>query len=274
MKYWEYKRKIREQERQKTLDEWDKKNRMEKIRTLKSKYEEEKTTVVRKETENNKDYENWREEKENEEEYMKNNDSIGNKENNEQKTTTEIQMFPIFMKLKKATEMKITTNKANELGIRKHNTNSPKTTTPKPPNKKTTETPKTTIKHNKITKYMKKQIGVKSETTTENNTTKAKTENNTNKTTSKNIKQQQQHENENKKLRGYWVNLAMKSKNQASKAAQSEAIQPSLISSSCNAQSYSQIQVDCERKTRGELHAPKEHSRTIRLAAPILESGD
>ena len=38
MKYWDYKRKIREQERQKTLDEWDKKTRMEKIRTLKSKY--------------------------------------------------------------------------------------------------------------------------------------------------------------------------------------------------------------------------------------------
>ena len=93
-------------------------------------------------------------------------------------------------------------------------------------------------------------------------------------TTSKKIKQQQQHDNENKKLRGYWVNLAIKSKKQVSKAAQSEAIQPSLISSSCNALSHSQIQVDCERQTRGELHAPKEHSRTIRLAAPILESGD
>ena len=126
------------------------------------------------------------------------------------------------MKLKKATEMKITTNKANELGIRKHNINSPKTTTSKTPNKKTTETPKTTIKYNKITKYMKKQIDVQSETTTQNNTNKTKT----NKTTSKKIKQQQQHDNENKKLRGYWVNLAMKSKKQVSKAAQSEAIQP------------------------------------------------
>ena len=35
IKYWEYKRKIREQERQKTLDEWDKKNRIEKIKALK-----------------------------------------------------------------------------------------------------------------------------------------------------------------------------------------------------------------------------------------------
>ena len=103
MKYWEYRRKLREQERQKTLDEWDKKNRIEKIRTLKEKYAE-RTPVEKKVTENNKDYENWREQKQNEEEYTKNNDSI---ENKDQKTTTEIQMFPIFKKLKEATKMKI-----------------------------------------------------------------------------------------------------------------------------------------------------------------------
>ena len=270
MKYWEYRRKTREQERQKMLDEWDKKNRIEKIRTLKEKYAV-RTTVEKKETENNKDYENWREQKQNKEECTRNNDS---RENNDQKTTTELPVFPIFKKLKKATEIKSPKNKENELVIGKHNNSPPKTTTSKQTIKKTTEIPKTTVKHNKITKYMKRQTQDQKETTPKNDTNKPKPKNKTDKTTTRNRKQQQQKENETKKLRGYWVNLAIKNKNQVSKVVQSDVNQPSLSSSSCSVQSCSQIQVEYEPQMRGGLHAPKECSRMKKLAAPILESED
>ena len=151
----------------------------------------------------------------------------------------------------------------------------PKTTPSKPSIKKTTE--KTKV--NKITNYMNKQTDRNTETNADkNNKKKTKTKNNTlktEKTTSK-IKQkgkQKQNEEEDKKLRGYWVNLARKNKNQASKEVLSDANQPSLDRRD-TVQSYSQIQVDREPQTHVGLDVSKECSRNMQLAAPILESED
>ena len=55
----------------------------------------------------------------------------------------------------------------------------------------------------------------------------------------------QQKEKEDKKLRGYWVNLARKSKNQASKDVLTIAKQCSIIDHD-DVQPYSPVQVDSE----------------------------
>ena len=120
---------------------------------------------------------------------------------------------------------------------------------------------------------MKKQTEEKTETIPENDTNKTKTKNKSEKTTSKSKQKQKQNEEENKKLRGYWVNLARKNRNQLSKDVLSKANQPSVHSSD-TVQSYSQIQVDCEPQTCVGLYAPKECSRNNQLATPILESED
>ena len=91
------------------------------------------------------------------------------------------------------------------------------------------------------------------------------------KTTTKS--KQKQNEDENKKLRGYWVNLANKNRNQASKDVLSDANQPS-IGNNDTVQSYNQIQVDREPQVHVRLDVLKECSRKIQLAAPILESED
>ena len=83
----------------------------------------------------------------------------------------------------------------------------------------------------------------------------------------------QQKEEEDKKLRGYWVNLARKNKNQASKDVLSDAKQRSIIEHD-TVQPYSPVQVDSEPNTHVGIHMSKEHSRNTQLADPILESED
>ena len=176
--------------------------------------------------------------------------------------------------------MKVPVNKENGLvfggpamGVAKNTaTLPPKTTPSKPSIKKPTEK----TKSNKITNYMNKQTEGKTETIADNNKNKTKTKNNNrknDKTTSKSKQKQKQDENEDKKLRGYWVNLARKNRNQSSKDVLSDANQPSLDSND-TVQSYSQVQVDREPQIHVGLDMSRECSRNIQLAAPILESGD
>ena len=121
---------------------------------------------------------------------------------------------------------------------------------------------------------MNKQTEGNTETNADKNKKKTKPKENNKKNDKKTTKtKQKQHEEEDKKLRGYWVNLARKDRNQSSKDVLSEANQQSLDSND-TVQSYSQIQVDQEPQTRVGLYVPKECSRNNQLATPILESED
>ena len=121
---------------------------------------------------------------------------------------------------------------------------------------------------------MNKQTEGNTETNPDKNKKKTKQKENNRKNDKKTTKtKQKQNEEEDKKLRGYWVNLARKNRNQSSKDVLSDVNQPSLNNHN-TVQSYSQIQVDREPQTHVGLDVSKEGSRNIQLAAPILESGD
>ena len=200
-----------------------------------------------------------------------------NEGNREQNTTPDLPVFPIFKKLKEATKIKIPDNQEHglvfggpDMGVAKTTaTLPPKITPSKPSNKKPTEK----IKSNKITRYMNKQTEGNTETNADKNKKKTKPKENTRKNDKKTTTKQKQHEEEDKKLRGYWVNLARKNRNQSSKDVLSDVNQPSIDNHN-TVQSYSQIQVDREPQIHVGLDVSKEGSRNIQLAAPILESGD
>ena len=121
---------------------------------------------------------------------------------------------------------------------------------------------------------MNKQTEGNTETNADKNKKKTKPKENNRKNDKKTTKtKQKQHEEEDKKLRGYWVNLARKNRNQSSKDVLSDVNQPSLDNHN-TVQSYSQIQVDREPQIHVGLDVSKEGFRNIQVAAPILESGD
>ena len=280
--YWEYKRKLREQERQRVLDNWDKQNRMEKIRTLKTKWLENN---AEKERENPEpgikiDYNSWREqqtEKENEiqEPEIK---TAENKEIEQQK------MFPIFKKLRDARKIKIPVLKTPEIGMVKGAdmgvaqniaTLPPKPTSEEPASRKNKNQPAEKIRTSKITSYFNKDMDRQTEVPSENNnkTAKIKTTNNRKTTTTKT--KNNNNSEENKKLRGYWVNLAKKSQkqNQTEKVMQSDASQYSNRISD-PVQSHSTVQVDNTVQDHNRLHVASESSRNNYVAGLILESED
>ena len=120
---------------------------------------------------------------------------------------------------------------------------------------------------------MNKQTEGNTETNADKNKKKTKPKENTRKNDKKTTTKQKQHEEEDMKLCGYWVNLARKNRNQSSKEVLSDVNQPSLNNHN-TVQLYSQIQVDREPQIHVGLDVSREGSRNIQQAAPILESGD
>ena len=143
--YWEYKRKIGEQERQKMFDEWDKKNRLEKIKHIEKRMVR-REKYWKKEPENNEKYEKWREQDKGE---QQDEDSTTNSEVRENREQNAAQLFPIFKKLREATKMKIPVKQDEglviggpDMGLAKNiYTLPPKIASYKPSIKKPTEKP-------------------------------------------------------------------------------------------------------------------------------------
>ena len=154
----------------------------------------------------------------------------------------------------------------------------PKSTLEQPASRKNKNQPAEKIRTSKITSYFNKDMDRQTEVPTENNnkTTKIKTTNtNIRKTATKTKTKKNNNSEENKKLRGYWVNLARKSQNQnkTEQVMQSDASQYSDRISD-PVQSHSTVQVDNTVQDHNRLHVASESSRNNYVAGLILESED
>ena len=106
---WENERKEREMERKETIQEWDKKNRLEKIRTLKEKWRNKPTNTEQKKKGKTDTWSIWREKEqpEGKEKMMKENAQKIQKERD--RDTEQQKVYPIFLKMKKP-KLKVKTN--------------------------------------------------------------------------------------------------------------------------------------------------------------------